>query len=57
MTSLRLKSRIQRLERQMQAESRGPEADPRLVGRFQAALQREAEIRENEARLQREKAA
>ena len=56
MTSLRLKSRIARLERQMRTEG-GTDADQRLLRRFQAALQREAEHRENEARLKREEAA
>ena len=57
MTSLRLKWRIQRLERQMRTEGGGTAADQRLLRRFQAALQREAENRENEARPQREEAA
>jgi hypothetical protein len=57
MTSLKLKSRIARLERQMRTEGGGTDADQRLLRRFQAALQREAENRENEARPQREEAA
>ena len=43
MTSLKLKPRIARLERQMRTEGGGTAADQRLLRRFQAALQREAE--------------
>ena len=57
MTSVRLKSRIARLERQMRSEGGDTDADQRLLRRFQAALQREAENRENEARPKREEAA
>jgi len=57
MTSLKLKSRIQRLERQMRTEGRDPAADQRLLRRFQAALKREAENRENEAGPKRKEAA
>ena len=57
MTSLKLKSRIARLERQMRSEGGDTDADQRLLRRFQAALQREAEHLENEARPKREEAA
>ena len=56
-TSLRLKSRIQRLERQMRTEGRGTASDQKLLSRFQAALKREAENRENEARQKQQEAA
>jgi hypothetical protein len=49
MTSLKLKSRIQRLERQMRTEGRGTAADQRLCRLLQAARKRVAENRENEA--------
>jgi exonuclease VII small subunit len=49
-----LKSRIQRLERQMRLEGRGTAADERLRQRLQAARKRVAENRENEARQKEE---
>ena len=51
MTSLNLKSRIQRLERQLRTEDRGTADDQRLRSRLQAARKRE-----NETRLKREEA-
>lgn len=57
MTSHRLKSRVQRLERRVQTERRGTPADPKLLARFQAALKREAANRGIEASPKREEAA
>ena len=45
MNSLKLKSRIQRLERQMRAEGRGTAAEQLLHSRLQAARKRESEAR------------
>jgi hypothetical protein len=63
MTSLRLKSRVARLERPACLKNSqhfplgGTAADQRLLRRIQAALKRMAEHRGNEARPKREEAA